>query len=44
VEAVTVESATDVAAAVDFAREHNLRLLVLGGWDMRKATLIGLGR
>jgi hypothetical protein len=31
VEAVTVESAADVAAAVDFVREHNLRLLVWGG-------------
>jgi FAD/FMN-containing dehydrogenase len=31
VEAVTVESAADIAAAVDFAREHNLRLLVRGG-------------
>jgi FAD/FMN-containing dehydrogenase len=31
VEGVTVESVADVAAAVDFAREHNLRLLVWGG-------------
>jgi FAD/FMN-containing dehydrogenase len=28
---VTAESAADVAAAVDFAREHNLRLVVRGG-------------
>ena len=28
---MTVESAADVAAAVDFVREHNLRLLVWGG-------------
>jgi FAD/FMN-containing dehydrogenase len=29
--AVAAESAADVAAAVDFAREHNLRLVVKGG-------------
>ena len=29
--AVAAESAADVAAAVDFAREHNLRLVVRGG-------------
>jgi FAD/FMN-containing dehydrogenase len=29
--AVTAESAADVVAAVDFAREHNLRLVVRGG-------------
>jgi FAD/FMN-containing dehydrogenase len=29
--AVAVKTASDVAAAVDFAREHNLRLVVKGG-------------
>ena len=33
--AVAAEGAPDVAAAVDFARQHNLRLFVKGGMSRR---------